>query len=149
MAIIANNPISRYSYELLDRYEAGLVLSGAEVKSAKGGRLRLKGSYATIDGGEAWLVGCYIAPYAPASGHQRGYDPEQRRKLLLHRRELRELIGKSKQQGLTIIPTSVYTSRRLIKVSLALAKGKTQIDKRETIRKRDVARQIARALRQK
>lgn len=143
MANKIDNKVGLFNYEILDKYEAGIVLSGPEVKSIKHGSASLKGSYVSIDGHlEAWLVGCYIAPYRPAGDNQKGYDPYQRRKLLLHKAQLRELVGKSKQKGLTIIPTSVYTSKRLVKVSLALARGKSAVDKRETIKQRETSRRI-------
>lgn len=150
MGIIYKNQEIGFNYEILNTYEAGVVLTGPEVKSVKSGQLSLKGSYVTIDPkGEAWLINGYIAAYKPAQGHQLNYNTEQRRKLLLHKKEINSLIGKSRQKGLTIVPLSVYTKKGLIKVSLALVKGKSKIDKRETIKKREINRQIQRTLRQK
>ena len=147
MAVIVRNKEGLFNYEVLEKYTAGLVLSGPEVKAVKGGQISLKGSYVTIDSkSEVWLANCHISPYKPASGHQQGYQPDQPRKLLLNKKEISSLIGKSKQKGLTIIPISVYTSRRLIKVEIGLARGKTQIDKRDSIRKREIDREIRRTL---
>ncbi len=147
MGAIIRNKEGLFSYEVLEKYTAGLVLSGPEVKAVKGGQISLKGSYVSIDANnEAWLVNCHISPYKPASGQQQGYQPNQPRKLLLNRKEINSLIGKSKQKGLTIIPISVYTSRRLIKVEIGLARGKTQVDKRDSIRKREIDREIRRTL---
>lgn len=147
---LADNRSGLFNYEVIETYQAGIVLTGAEVKSAKGGRVSLKGSYVRLDGnGEAWLIGCSIAPYGPAKGNQQNYLPDHPRKLLLRKKELSAIIGKNKQKGLTIIPTSVYTKKGLVKVDIALARGKTQADKREKIRKRETERQIRRTLKQK
>lgn len=149
MKQIINNKQGAFNYEILETIEAGLVLSGAEVKTIKSGRMSLKGSYVTLDHtNQAWLVGAHVPAYAPAAGHQQNYDPDHRRKLLLHKKQLDHLRGATSEKGLTIIPTSVYTKRRLIKVSIALAKGKTLVDKRQTIKRREVDRQIRRTLKQ-
>lgn len=148
--IIVNNREAAFNYEILETYQAGIVLTGAEVKSVKNQRISLKGSYVTIDpNSEVWLVKCYIAPYQPASGQQKNYDPERPKKLLLNKKEIKSLIGKSGQRSLTIIPINVYTKKGLIKVDIALAKGKSKIDKREKIKKRETDRQIKRTLKQK
>ncbi|MFA6421900.1 MAG: SsrA-binding protein SmpB [Candidatus Buchananbacteria bacterium] len=148
--IFANNKEGLYNYEVVERFEAGIVLKGAEVKSVKGGRVSIKGSYIRIDAnGEAWIINCNIAAYGPAKGNLQNYIPDKPRKLLLHKKELTSLIGKNKQKGLTIIPTCVYTKKGLIKVEIALARGKTMIDKREQIKKREAERQIKRTLKQK
>jgi len=147
MAVIVKNKEGLFSYEILEKYNAGLVLSGPEVKAVKGGQISLKGAYVSIDSqGEVWLVNCHISPYKPASGQQQGYQPARPRKLLLNKKEISSLIGKGKQKGLTIIPISVYTNRRLIKVEIGLARGKTRVDKREVIRKREINREIRRTL---
>jgi SsrA-binding protein len=144
---ITKNKNGLFNYEVIETYQAGIVLSGPEVKSVKLGQISLKGSYATIDpNGEVWLVKAHISPYKPAVGAQKNYDPDQRRKLLLRKKEISSLIGKHKQKGLTIVPINVYTKRGLIKVDIALARGKTKIDKRETIKKREVKREIQRTL---
>jgi len=146
---IARNKDGLFNYEPIETYQAGIVLTGPEVKSAKLGHMSLKGSYATIDpNGEAWLVKSHISPYKPAGNAQKNYDPDQKRKLLLNKKELSSLIGKTKQKGLTIIPINVYTNRGLIKVDIALARGKTKIDKREAIKKRESKREIQRTLKQ-
>lgn len=146
MKIIQDNKEANFNYQFLETFEAGLVLTGPEVKSAKAGQISLKGSYVSIGPeGEAWLVNCHISAYQPARGQQADYDPERRRKLLLHKKEIDSLIGKSRQKGLTIVPTSVYTKKGLIKLGLALARGKSQRDKRETIKKREVQREIKNA----
>lgn len=147
---IATNKEGLFNYEIIDTYQAGLVLSGPEVKAAKLGQMSLKGSYVTIDpSGEAWLLKSYIAHYKPASGVQAKYDPSDKRKLLLHKKEISSLIGKIKQKGLTIIPINVYTKKGLIKTDIALARGKTKIDKREAIKKREAGREIQRTLKQR
>ncbi len=147
MKTIITNKEGLYSYEVLEKFQAGLVLTGPETKSVKLGQVSLKGSFIQIDSkNEAWLVNSYVGAYKPAKGHQIGYEPERRRKLLLNRKEIDSLIGKKQQKGLTIIPISIYTNRRLVKVEIALAKGKTKIDKRESIKKREVQREISRTL---
>ncbi len=147
---IATNKEGFYNYEILETYQAGLVLSGPEVKAAKLGQMSLKGSYVTFDSAnEAWLVKSYITPYKPAKGAQEKYNPDQNRKLLLHKKEINSLIVKSKQKGLTIIPINVYTKRGLIKTDIALARGKSKIDKREIIKKRETSREIQRTLKQR
>ncbi|MFA5047954.1 MAG: SsrA-binding protein SmpB [Patescibacteria group bacterium] len=147
MPAIAKNKTGLFNYEPLEKFQAGLVLTGAEVKAIRLGHINLKGSYIQIDGhNEVWLINCYIAPYKPAAGHQVAYDPYGRRKLLLNKKEIASLIGQSKQKGLTIIPTSVYTNKGLIKIDLAVARGKKTIDKRATIKKREQNREISRTL---
>lgn len=148
--IIATNKDGLFNYEIIETYQAGLVLSGPEVKAAKLGQMSLKGSYVTIDAhSEVWLLKSYITPYKPAKGAQENYDPDRKRKLLLHKKEISSLIGKNKQKGLTIIPINVYTNKGLIKTDIALARGKTKIDKRETIKKREATREIQRTLKQR
>lgn len=150
MPILATNKKALANYDILEKIEAGIVLSGAEVKSAKMGGINLKNSYATLDSkSEFWLLNCHIAPYKPAAGHQRNYDPTGKRKLLLNKKEITSLIGKTKRAGLTIVPISVYTKGSLIKVTLALATGKKKYDKREIIKKREIDREIRRKMRQK
>lgn len=148
--IIKKNKEGLFNYETLETYQAGIVLSGPEVKSVKGNQISLKGSYVSLDkNGEAWLANAHISPYKPAHGVQTKYDPTQKRKLLLRRKELDALIGKSKQKGLTIIPVCVYTVRSLIKLDIAIARGKTNIDKRESIKKREVDRQVRQAMKRR
>jgi SsrA-binding protein len=145
---VATNRQASFRYTLLDRFEAGLVLTGTEVKALRESGGQLKDSYATVRDGELWLVGMYIAPYGPAS--RENHDPERTRKLLLHRREIDRLIGGSQERGLTIVPTRVYFSgqRSRAKVEIALARGKDVHDKRDTIRRRETAREVERELRE-
>lgn len=147
--IITKNKDGLFNYVILETYHAGIVLDGPEVKAVKLGQISLKGSYASVDpNGEVWLVKAHISAYKPAKDAQRNYDPDRRRKLLLHKKEINSLIGKNKQKGLTIIPINVYTKRGLIKVDIALARGKSKIDKRETIKERETKREIQRTLKQ-
>lgn len=147
MKIITKNKEGLFGHEILETWTAGLVLSGPEVKAVKGGLISLKGAFVQIDSNnEVWLVNTYIAPYKPAATQQTGYDPYGRRKLLLNKREIDSIIGKKAQKGLTIIPISVYTNKRLIKVDIGLARGKNKLDKRETIKKREINRDIRRTL---
>lgn len=141
MATLAQNKRARFDYEILDTYEGGLVLSGAEVKSAKTGRMQISGAFVFIRDGEAWLKNAFIAPYGPA-GEQPEYESNQDRKILLHKREIRRLIGKSEAEGLTIVPLSVYVKGGLIKIEIGVAKGKKQHEKRDAIKKRDVVREL-------
>jgi len=146
MKIITKNKEGLFSHEILETWRAGMVLSGPEVKSVKTGQIGLKGSFIQIDSkNEAWLVNSYIAPYKPAAANQTGYDPYHRRKLLLNKKEIGSLIGKKAQKGLTIIPISVYTKKRLIKVEIGLARGRKKVDKREVIKKRETQREIRRS----
>ncbi|EKD76062.1 MAG: SsrA RNA (tmRNA)-binding protein [uncultured bacterium] len=147
MPTVASNKYIRSDYHILEDHEAGLVLTGAEVKSCKTGQVQLKGSYITSQGGELWLIKATISPYQLAN--QPGYDPLRPRKLLLKHAQILQLLGKLQEPGLTLLPESLYTTRRLVKLKLVLARGKKKFDKRADIKKRDVNRQIARALRQK
>jgi SsrA-binding protein len=133
-----------HDYFIDERYEAGLVLTGSEVKSLREGRANLKDSYARFFGDELFLVGAHISPYAPAS--QFGHEPERHRKLLLHARELEKLGGKIKERGLTLIPLRLYWVKGRAKAELGLGRGKKFHDKRESIRERDEKRDIDRAL---
>jgi SsrA-binding protein len=144
---VATNRQARFRYELLDKWEAGIVLQGSEVKSLRLGKANLKDSYALVRDGELWLIGSHIAPYAPAASE--GHDPERPRKLLLHRKEIERLIGKTAERGLTLVPTRIYFSGPNAKVEIALAKGKELRDKRETIREREQQREMERALKER
>ncbi|MBI4426749.1 MAG: SsrA-binding protein SmpB [Candidatus Kerfeldbacteria bacterium] len=148
MPHLADNRQARHDYHILETFEAGIILTGPEVKSAKAGQVNLRGSYVTIKDNAAWLVNCHIAPYKPANLGA-NYIPTRTRKLLLQAHELATLIGKSKAQGQTLIPLSVYTKRGLVKVQIALARGKKLHDKRATIKKREAKRSIERAIRMK
>jgi SsrA-binding protein len=145
---VASNRQAAFRYNLLERFECGIVLTGTEVKSLREGKAQLKDSYAVIRDGEVWLIGAYIPPYGPAS--RENHEPERPRKLLLHRSEIERLVGKTKERGLTLIPTRMYFSGEgsRAKVELALARGKDVYDKRESIRKRDMARDVQRELRE-
>lgn len=144
MDALATNDRARYDYELLDKIEAGLVLSGQEVKSAKTGHMKLKGAHVAFVKGEAMLVGAHIARF-PKAGPLPDYDPERSRKLLLHKKEIDRLRGKREEEGLTIVPIRAYIRKGRVKVEIAVARGKKQFEKRETIKKRDLDRQ-ARAM---
>jgi SsrA-binding protein len=143
---VATNRQASYRYNLLERYECGLVLTGTEVKSLREGNAQLKDAYAAVREGEMWLFGMYIAPYGPAA--RENHEPERPRKLLLHRREIDRLIGATRERGLTLVPTRVYFKNSNAKVEIALARGKDVHDKRETIRKREMAREVQRELRE-
>ncbi|HJU46633.1 MAG TPA: SsrA-binding protein SmpB [Gaiellaceae bacterium] len=143
--LIADNRRARHDYELLERLEAGIQLTGTEVKSLREGRVQLGQAYAEIRDGEAWLVGASIAEYAQ-SGHF-AHVPERDRKLLLHRHELDALHGKVREKGLTLVPTRMYFKDGRAKVEIALARGRERGDKRRAIAERDAKRQMDRALR--
>jgi SsrA-binding protein len=145
LKLIAENRKARHEYHLLDRVEAGLVLTGTEVKSLRTGKADLARAYATVRDGEAWLVGLHIAPYE--QGTTASHDPDRDRKLLLHAREIASLTGKVKERGLTLVPTRLYFKDGRVKVELALGRGKELHDKRRDVAKRDAQRQIERALR--
>ena len=140
---IATNRQASFRYNLLDKFEAGIVLQGSEVKSLREGGVQLKDAYADVKDGEVWLRNMHIAPYKPA---RENHDPERPRKLLLHKREIERLIGKTAEKGLTIVPTRVYFSGPRAKVELAVAKGKDMYDKRRAIKDRDTKREVERAL---
>ena len=142
---VATNRQAAHRYLLMERIEAGIVLMGTEVKSLREGKAQLKDAYATIRDGEVWLVGVYIPPYGPAA--RDNHDPERERKLLLHGREIARLNSKTAERGWTLVPTRLYFRDGRAKVELALARGKDTHDKRDSIRERDVARDVARELR--
>jgi len=142
--LIAENRRARHEYHLLDRLEAGLVLTGTEVKSLREGQANLQRAYGDVRDGEVWLVGAHIAPYD--KGGTASHDPGRDRKLLLHRGQIASLIGKVKERGFTLVPTKLYFKDGRAKVEIALARGKEQHDKRRDIARRDAERQIERAL---
>ncbi len=142
--LIADNRRARHDYHLLDRYEAGLVLTGTEVKSLREGRAILSRAYGDVRGSEVWLIGAHISEYD--GGNIANHEPDRDRKLLLHGREIASLVGKVRERGLTLIPTRLYFKDGRAKVELALAKGKEAHDKRRDIAKRDADRQIEREL---
>src|SRR5690554_1490254 len=142
---VATNRKARHDYHILETLEAGLVLTGTEVKSLRGGRANLNDSFARIEDGQAYLYNMHISPYS--HGNRFNHEPTRIRKLLLHKDEIRRLIGKTREQGLTLIPLQVYFNEQgWAKVELALARGKKKWDKREAIAKRDVRRQAERAM---
>jgi SsrA-binding protein len=143
---IATNRQAAYRYNLLERIECGIVLTGTEVKSLRQGTATIKDGYADVRDGELWLHNVHIPPYAPAS--RENHEPERDRKLLVHRRELERLIGKTKERGLTIVPTRIYFRGPHAKVEIALARGKDVRDKREAIRARETQREMDRELRE-
>ncbi len=140
MPTLATNKKARFDYELLEEYEAGLKLSGAEVKSIKGGHAQIDRAFVSLEGGSAWLKGAHVSAYKPA-GANPSYEPERPRKLLLHKREIQRMIGKSQEAGLTFVPISLYTKGDLVKLSFALARGKRKFEKRETIKTREFKRE--------
>src|SRR3972149_3393715 len=142
--LIAENRRARYDYHLLERFEAGLVLTGTEVKSLRQGRATLQHSYADVRDGALWLIGANIAAYE--QGSTGAHEPERDRKLLLHKREMASLIGAVQAKGLTLVPLRLYFKDGRAKVELVLARGKERIDKRRELAKRDADRQIERAL---
>lgn len=139
---IAQNRKARHNYDFLEKYETGIVLAGTEVKSLREGRVNFKDSYAALRHNEVWLYGMHISPYS--HGNIYNHNPERDRKLLLHRNEIRRLIGKTKDTGLTLVPLQLYFKNGKVKVELALAKGKKQFDKREAIAKREAERETKR-----
>ena len=145
--LIAENRRARRDYELLERVEAGVVLTGTEVKSARDGKVQLGQAYGDIRDGEAWLVGASISEYA--QGGPFGHEPDRDRKLLLHRGEIDSLHGKVREKGLTLVPTRMYFKDGKVKVELALARGRERADKRRVIAERDAQRQMERALKRR
>jgi SsrA-binding protein len=141
---VATNRQAAFRYHLLERWECGIQLQGSEVKSLREGAVQLKDAYAELRDGEVWLQHVHIAPYKPAA--RENHDPERPRKLLMHRREIERLIGKTAEKGLTLVPTRVYFKGPHAKVELALARGKEQKDKRRSIKDRETRREIDRAL---
>jgi len=147
MTVLAENRKAYFDYEILEKFEAGLVLSGAEVKSIRGGRMNLSGSYVNFHHGEPYLIGSSIAPYQPKN-QPSDYDPSRTRKLLLNKKEIDYISGKTKQKGLTLMPLRVYNKGRRIKIEIGLVRGKKQYDKRAVISKRETARKIEYELKQ-
>jgi SsrA-binding protein len=141
---VARNPKARHDYHILETWEAGLVLTGSEVKSIRAGKLSLKEAYGRVYGNEVWLEGMNVTPYE--SGGYSNHVPTRRRKLLMHKREIRRLIGSVTQQGLTLVPLDLHFKDGRAKITLALGRGKKQHDKREDLKKRDAERDLARAV---
>jgi SsrA-binding protein len=140
----AVNRIASHNYFLLERFEAGVVLSGTEVKSIRSGKANLKDAYGLVNNGELWLLNCHISPYE--HGSYSNHAATRTRKLLVHKEEIRKLIGKTQQKGLTLIPTRIYFKNGRVKIELALAKGKQLWDKRETERRRTADREAREAI---
>jgi SsrA-binding protein len=144
MPTLAKNKYARSDYDLIKELEGGLMLTGAEVKAAKLGHIRLKGSFLSVENGELWVKNMHISPYGPAV--QEGYDPTHKRKVLVHKAELRQISQKKNAEGLTIVPISVYTKGDLVKLGFAIARGKKKYEKRQDIKKRDIDRKIRQEL---
>jgi SsrA-binding protein len=145
--VVARNRRARHDYDLIEKVEAGVVLTGTEVKSLRNGKANLEDAYAEIDKGEAWLLGCDIPEYLQAN--RMNHLPKRRRKLLLHRREIEKLATRTGERGLTLIPLSIYFKKGMAKVEISIAKGRKTFDKREAIKKNEAKRDIDRALRRR
>ena len=143
--VVATNRRARHEYEILETLEAGLVLRGTEVKSLRDGQVNFKDSYATVRNGEAWLRGCHISPYS--HGTDANHEPERDRKLLLHKREITRIVGKTAERGLTVVPLKIYFKQGRIKIEIGLARGKKLHDKRATLRERETRREMEKAAR--
>ncbi len=141
---VASNRRARHKYEILESFEAGLELRGSEVKSLRQGKAQIAEAYASVQGNEVWLQNAHIPPYGPAATEN--HEPERPRKLLLHRREIERLIGKTQQKGLTLVPLRIYFKGAHAKLELGLARGKEQRDRRRELRDRDQRREIDREL---
>jgi SsrA-binding protein len=143
--VIARNKRARHDYHIMDTWEAGLVLTGSEVKSLRDGKANISDAYGIVKDGEVFLLNLHISPYEKASHF--GHEPSRTRKLLLHRKEIRRMIGSVEREGLTLVPLELYFRRGVAKVALALGKGKKLHDKRDDARRRDDEREMARAVR--
>lgn len=145
MKIYSQNEKAYFNYNILEKIEAGLVLIGTEVKAIKTGKATIKGSYVTIKDGEAYLTGATIFPYQPKNAPE-SYDPQRSRKLLLEKKEINYLIGKSKESGIALVPLKIFDKNAKIKLEFGVGKGKNKYDKRETIKKRDAKKEMDKAL---
>lgn len=145
--IITVNRRARFDYDISDLYEAGLALQGTEVKSLRQGHVSLKDAYGDVQNGEVYLMNAHIDPYT--QGNRNNHEPERPRKLLLHKQEIRRLIGKTQERGLTLIPTRMYFAGGKAKVEIGLAKGKKNYDKRQDLKRRTAERDVERALRER
>jgi SsrA-binding protein len=141
---LASNRRARHDYHILETFEAGLRLSGTEVKAARNGKVQLKDSFVEVRNGEAWLVGAHISPYS--HGNRENHPPERDRKLLLRKRQIDRLFGRTQLKGQTVVPLSVYLKGNWVKVEIALVQGKKQYDKREAIKERELDREAAAAI---
>lgn len=142
--LVAQNRKARHDYDVLETFECGIALQGSEVKSLRESKVQLRDAYGRVEGGEMWLYGVHVAPYAFATGFG-SHEPDRRRKLLLHRNEIDELTGRTQQEALTLVPLSIYFKEGRAKVEMALARGRKRYDKRHAIAARDAAREAARA----
>ncbi len=142
--LLSDNRHAGHNYHLFERFEAGLALTGTEVKAAKSGRIQLKDSFAEVEGNEAWLLNAHISQYS--HGNRENHEPTRRRKLLLHRAEIDKLLGKTREKGLTLIPTKMYLKNGRIKLEIAVAKGKKLHDKRESERARELEKEARAAI---
>jgi SsrA-binding protein len=145
--VVARNRRARHDFELLEKVEAGLVLTGTEVKSLRNGKANLEDAYAEVERGEVWLLGCDIPEYVQAN--RMNHAPKRPRKLLLHRREIGKLENRTNEKGMTLVPLSLYFKKGIAKVELCLARGRKTFDKREAIKKQDAKRDIDRAMRRR
>ncbi|MGI8785197.1 MAG: SsrA-binding protein SmpB [Acidobacteriota bacterium] len=145
--LVAANRKALHDYQILERYEAGMVLTGTEVKAIRDGRVNFKDSYATVRDGQIYLVNCHVSPYS--HGNRENHDPVRQRKLLLHRREIHKLAGKSTEKGLTLVPLRIYFKAGRVKLELGVARGKKVHDKRQTERDRDARREIEKHMKTK
>jgi SsrA-binding protein len=143
--VVSDNRQARFRYEILETYEAGIELKGTEVKSIRAGKVNLRDGYALIRNGEAWLLNAHISPYESSSDYF-NHDPRRTRRLLLHKKEIRKLIGKVEQEGLTLVPLKMYLKRGFVKLTIAVAKGKKLHDKRESLKERQDQREMSRAM---
>lgn len=146
--IVTQNRKAFYDYFIEETFEAGIMLTGTEVKSLRAGKANLKDSYARIKDGEIFLLNTHISPYNQADGFKQ-HEPERTRKLLLHKKEIMKLLGKTREKGYTLVPTKIYFKDGKAKVEIGLARGKTSYDKRDSIKARDVKREIAKTIRQR
>jgi SsrA-binding protein len=142
---VATNRQASYRYHLTDKWEAGLVLQGTEVKALRDGKAQIKDGYASVRDGEVWLHNVHIPPYGPAA--RENHEPERPRKLLMHRREIDRLVGSTREKGFTLVPTRLYFSGGRAKVEIALARGKDVGDKRQSIKEREMKREMERSIR--
>ena len=145
--VLATNRKAYHDYHIEETHETGVVLTGTEIKSVRAGSVNLRDSYAQVRNGELWLMNVHIAPYEPAS--RQNVDPYRDRKLLMHRKEIMRLFGRAQEKGLTLIPLRMYLKKNKAKIEIGLARGKKQYDKREAIAKRDSAREIDRAVKER
>lgn len=145
MSVLLQNKKANLNFEILESYEAGIELFGFEVKSIRKKQGQLEGAHVTVRGGEVYVLNCTIPPFQPANAPG-NYDPARPRRLLLSKKEIRELVGTEKQKGLTIVPLSVYSKGRKLKVEIAVVRGKKKHDKRETIKRKDTERELSRTL---